>query len=640
MSQDPTRTVEQRLRAAVESSPSGILMTDAAGRIVLVNREIERLFGYAREELLGRSVESLVPERFRGNHPAFRTGFHSDPRVRAMGVGRDLYGLRKDGSEVPIEIGLTPVVTEEGLFVLASIVDITARRKADARFRVAVESSPNGMVMVDSQGKIVLVNRAIERMFGYRREELLGQTIEILVPDRFRARHPSDRGGFFAAPRERSMGAGRDLFGLRKDGSEIPVEIGLNPIETEEGMFVLSSIVDISARKQAEAEHQELEDQLRQSQKLEAVGTLAGGIAHDFRNILNGIIGFGELLGENLQGDKGADDLAELLRFASRGKDLVERILTFSRRQEPTLKPIPLKPAVAEALKLLRATLPTSVDIEVNLREAPRVLADVTSVHQVVTNLGTNAAHAMPAGGRLAITLEPFYVRDSFARANPELREGEYAMLTIQDSGHGMDAATRARVFEPFFTTKAPGSGTGLGLAMVHGIMKEHAGAVLLSSELGEGTTVRCFFPALYDESAATTQTETPAPRGQGQLVLYVDDEPGLARIGERRLALLGYRVTVATDGKAARAKFLADPAGFDVVVTDFTMPEMSGLELARELIAIRPDIPIIMTTGYIDEFPPDAIAEAGVRRLAMKPIGMQELARVVAEVLTMHTRE
>ncbi len=640
MSLDPARTVEQRLRAAVESSPSGILMTDAAGRIVLVNREIERLFGYSREELLGQSVESMVPERFRGLHPAFRAGFQSDPRVRSMGAGRDLYGLRKDGSEVPIEIGLTPVVTEEGLFVLASIVDITARRKADARFRVAVESSPNGMVMVDSQGKIVLVNRAVERMFGYRREELLGQAIEILVPDRFRTRHPGDRGGFFAAPRERAMGAGRELFGLRKDGSEIPVEIGLNPIETEEGMFVLSSIVDISARKRAEAEHHELEDQLRQSQKLEAVGTLAGGIAHDFRNILNGIIGFGELLGEQLQGDKGADDLAELLRFASRGKDLVERILTFSRRHEPTLKPIPLKPAVAEALKLLRVTLPTSVDIEINLREAPRVLADVTSVHQVVTNLGTNAAHAMPEGGRLAITLEPFFVRDSFARANPELHEGEYAVLTIRDSGHGMDAATRARVFEPFFTTKAPGSGTGLGLAMVHGIMKEHDGAVLLNSELGEGTTVRCFFPALYEESAATAQTEPPAPRGEGQHVLYVDDEPGLARVGERRLGLLGYRVSVATDGQTALTKFLADPAGYDVVVTDFTMPEMNGLELARELIKIRPDIPIIMTTGYIDEFPPDAIAEAGVRRLAMKPIGMQELARVVAEVLAMHTRE
>jgi CheY-like chemotaxis protein len=267
-------------------------------------------------------------------------------------------------------------------------------------------------------------------------------------------------------------------------------------------------------------------------------------------------------------------------------------------------------------------------------------MADLTSVHQVVTNLGTNASHAMPGGGRLGVTLEPVYVRDSFARANPDLHEGDYAVLTMRDTGHGMDAATRARVFEPFFTTKAPGSGTGLGLAMVHGIMRDHRGAVLLSSGVGEGTTVRCFFPALYDDVPMLAESEAPVQRGQGQHVLFVDDEPGLARVGERRLSLLGYRVSVANDGKTALAKFLADPAAFDVVITDFTMPEMSGLDLARELTRIRPDIPIIMTTGYIDDFPPDAIAEAGVRRLAMKPIGMQELARVVSEVLMMNARE
>lgn len=609
-------------------------MTDVTGRIVLVNREIERLFGYSREELLGQSVELIVPERFRSLHPGFRAGFQAEPKVRAMGAGRDLYGRRKDGSEVPIEIGLTPVATEEGLFVLASIVDISARRRAEARFRAAVESSPNGMAMIDAQGQIILVNRAVERMFGYRREELLGTSIDRLVPERFRARHPTDRDGFFLAPRERAMGAGRDLFGLRKDGTEIPVEIGLNPIETEEGMFVLSSIVDISARKTAEEEHRALEERLRQSQKLEAVGTLAGGIAHDFRNILNGIIGFGELIREQLSDGQATEDLAELLRFASRGTDLVERILTFSRRQEGTRRRVPLMPAVTEAVKLLRATLPATLDIEHDIHEVPRVMADLASIHQIVTNLGTNAAQAMPAGGKLSIALEPFYVRDSFARANPELHEGEYAVLTVRDTGHGMDAATRARVFEPFFTTKAPGSGTGLGLAMVHGIMKEHQGAVLLASETGQGTTVRCFFPALPEESRPRPEARVQAPRGRGQHVLFVDDEPGLGRIGSRRLVLLGYRVTLASNGKEALEKFLAD-SSIEAVITDFTMPGMSGLELARELKRVRPGLPVVMTTGYIDEFPPDAIAEAGVQRLVMKPLSMEDLGVVIAEVLS-----
>lgn len=600
---------------------------------MLVNREVERLFGYPREELLGQSIEMLVPERIRSVHSGFRLNFHSSPSVRAMGAGRDLYGQRKDGSEVPIEIGLTPVPTPEGLYILASVVDISGRRRAETRFRVAVESSPNGMAMVDGQGRIVMVNRAVEQMFDYRREELLGKPIEQLVPQRFRGGHPADREAFFARPRERAMGAGRDLFGLKKDGTEFPVEIGLNPIETEEGLFVLSSIVDVSARKKAEAEHRELEEQLRQSQKLEAVGTLAGGIAHDFRNILNGILGSAELLQSQLDTPEARGDVDEILRYAERGKELVSRILTFSRRQESVRRSAPLRPAVAEAIRLLQSTLPTSVQIVTELKEVPPVHADLTSVHQIVANLGTNSAQAMPHGGKLEVSLETFYVRDSFARNNRQLHEGEYVMLTVKDNGEGMDANTRERAFEPFFTTKAPGAGTGLGLAMVHGIMKEHEGAVLINSELGQGTTVRCFFPVLEAEAPAAIPA-ADIPSGHGQHVLYVDDEPGLARIGERRLIKLGYQVTTASNGRSALAKFQADPSAFEAVVTDYTMPEMNGLDLAREITRIRPDVPVIMTTGYIDEFPPEAIAQAGVRRLVLKPMTMQDLGIALAECL------
>jgi PAS domain S-box-containing protein len=638
MTPEPGGTIELKLRAAVESSPSGLLMIDADGIIVLVNREIERLFGYAREELLGRPVEMLVPDRFRDAHPGFRGGFLSAPRIRAMGAGRELFGLRKDGSEVPVEIGLTPIATSEGFFVISSVVDISARRQAEARFRAAVESSPNGMVMIDDAGRIVLVNREVERLFGYAREDLLGRSLEVLVPERFRPRHPGFRDAFFADPQTRSMGAGRELFGLRQDGSEVPVEIGLNPIQTDEGVFVLSSIVDISSRKQAEQEHLRLEEQLRQSQKMEALGRLAGGIAHDFNNILGAIVGYAELVREEITAPAVVADVDEVLRGAARGKELVDRILRFSRRQDVVPRAMDLAQVVREVTRLLRATLPASIDIRLGLNPStPRVMADATSVHQILMNLATNASHAMETGGVLDIDVQPFHVRDSFARANPGVREGLHVLLTVRDTGRGMDAATRARAFEPFFTTKAPGTGSGLGLALVHGILRDHGGTVWLDSEVGEGTTVSCVFPALEAEASEELSPSRPVPRGHGQRILFLDDERSLAAVGERRLQALGYEVTTTTDPTDALEIFRDAPGRFDLIVTDYSMPRMDGLEFARNVSAIRSDIPILLMTGYMEEFPDGVIAATGVRKVLSKPVNLATLGETVSELLSPH---
>jgi PAS domain S-box-containing protein len=256
------RSMEQ-FRLAIEAAPTGMLMMNESGAIVLVNEQIEKLFGYPREELLGQKIELLVPARFQGKHPDFRQMFFQDPKVRAMGGGRELYGRRKNGSEIPIEIGLNPLVTPEGRFVLSSVVDITERKRSVEQFRLAIEAAPTGMLMVDAAGVIVLVNEQIEKLFGYQRAELLGQKLEVLVPERFRARHPGFRESFFGEPRARAMGGGRDLFGVRKDGTEVPIEIGLNPLTTSEGSFVLSSVVDITERKRADRERENLLGQLR-----------------------------------------------------------------------------------------------------------------------------------------------------------------------------------------------------------------------------------------------------------------------------------------------------------------------------------------------------------------------------------------
>ncbi len=256
------RSVEQ-FRLAIEAAPTGMLMMDSTGAIVLVNVQVEKLFGYPRAELLGQRIEMLVPERFRARHPDFRRAFFGDPKSRSMGAGRELYGLRKDGTEIPIEIGLNPLQTPEGSFVLSSVVDITERKRSVEQFRLAIEAAPTGMLMMDQDGKIVLVNVQVEKLFGYPRDELLGRQIEMLVPERFRARHPDFRRAFFGDPKSRSMGAGRELHGLRKDGTEVPIEIGLNPLQTPEGNFVLSSVVDITERKRADQERENLLGQLR-----------------------------------------------------------------------------------------------------------------------------------------------------------------------------------------------------------------------------------------------------------------------------------------------------------------------------------------------------------------------------------------
>jgi len=637
MSEDLHNAEADRLRAAVDSAPSGLLVIDAAGVIVLVNREIERLFGYPREDLVGQPIERLVPKRFRDHHPGFRASFVAAPQARSMGAGRELFGLRRDGTEVPIEIGLTPVRTNDGLFVISAIVDISARRRAEARFRTAVESSPNGMVMVDHNGKIVLVNREVERLFGYTRGELLGQTIEMLVPAAARRAHPGFRAGFFERPEARSMGTGRDLYGVRKDGAEIPVEIGLNPIETEEGMFVLGSIVDISARKQSEEERYQLEQQLRQSQKMEAVGRLAGGIAHDFNNILGMITGFAELARQDI-GDPATlnTDLDELLRAAARGRDLVQQILRFSRRQDVRRVPVDLKTSIPEAIRLLRATLPAGIEIRVDIPTTlPLVLGDETSLHQIVMNLATNAAHAMPNSGLLQIGVDVFYARDSFVRAHPPMREGHFVRLTVRDNGHGMDPDTQSRAFEPFFTTKEAGSGTGLGLSMVHGIVRDLGGAVWLHSAPGRGTEVACLFPIVGDHAVdEPTTVSNGTAQSRGIRVLYVDDEPPLLEIARRLLGAAGHTVLSEGDPREALRAFSQQPDEFDLLVTDLTMRGMNGLELAESVHRLRPELPILLLTGYLQEFAPAELTAAGVQRVLHKPVRGADLLEAIQSIV------
>ncbi len=399
----------------------------------------------------------------------------------------------------------------------------------------------------------------------------------------------------------------------------------------------VGTVQDITERRQAEQIRQELEGQLRRSQKMEAIGTLAGGIAHDFNNILAAVIGHAELLAEDPVTNQERREGAEGILVASRrARDLVQQILTFSRLREQERRLIAVEPVIREVLKLLRATLPSTIEIRTTVTtEDQLVLADATQMHQVVLNLCTNAAHAMQEhGGVLDVSYQPVRLDAERAQLHPGLLPGLYMRLVVRDTGHGMDRLTLERSFDPFFTTKAPGEGTGLGLAVVHGIVQSHEGSITATSEPGEGTAFQVFFPAVEGRSAAVVSDDRSMRRGSGEHILVVDDEPSLVRIASRLLERLGYRVTVHTHPTYALADFLKRPDDFDLVLSDLTMPQMTGLDLARRMLKVRPDLPILLTSGYAGALDPAELRRVGVRELVGKPFLTRTLAEAVARAL------
>lgn len=474
------RSAEGLFQSVVEFAPIGVVMVDRAGRIHLVNREMERLFGYSREELLGEAVERLIPGRFAAAHPEYRDDFVREPRRRAMGAGRDLYGLRKDGREIPVEVGLNPIETSQGLFVLASVVDISARQRAEARFRVAVEASPSGVVMVDDAGTIVLVNRETERLFGYGREELLGHSIEKLVPGQFRAEHPSFREGFFARPQRRAMGAGRDLFGRRKDGTEVPVEIGLNPIETDEGMFVLASVVDISARKHAELELR------RSNEELERFAYVA---SHDLQEPLRTVTSYVQLIErryDDLLDADGRDFIGFAVEGAKRMQALIQDLLAFSRvgTRGAAIERTDADAVVDAAVESLRAAI-TETGARIEREPLPEVLADPGQLRQLFTNLLGNA---------LKFHADAPPVIQVGAR-----RAGRMWTFSVRDNGIGIEPEYFDRIFVIFQRLQEPEAypGTGIGLAICKKIVERHGGRIWVESTPGEGSAFLFTLPSV-----------------------------------------------------------------------------------------------------------------------------------------------
>ena len=392
---------------------------------------------------------------------------------------------------------------------------------------------------------------------------------------------------------------------------------------------------DITDLKSLEEEKTQFEEKLRQAQKMEAIGTLAGGIAHDFNNILSAIIGYTELalLDAEIQSAL-YHDLQGVLQAGSRAKDLVKQILTFSRQVLRECKPIQIKPITKEVLKFLRASLPTTIEIQQDIQSDALIMADPTQIHQVVMNLCTNAEHAMRAkGGVLGVKLTEVKLRRDFLDDHPELKPGNYLELTVSDTGHGISAHILNRIFDPFFTTKKTGEGTGMGLSVVHGIVRSCGGTIAATSEPDKGSTFRAYFPVIDRQIEPATAAEEPIPSGN-ERILFVDDEPALTNIGKQTLESLGYDVQTRTSSIEALELFKAQQDRFHLVITDMTMPNMTGEELAQELMHIKPSIPIILCTGFSAKIDDRKASAMGIRAFVLKPMVLREIATTIRKVL------
>ncbi len=510
---------------------------------------------------------------------------------------------------------------------------VEAEAALEKKYRELFERSNDIVFACDHEGKLRSINPAGARVLGYRIEELLGMDPRQLL-------EPScvPKVSEWIEQRRKAMDCPNlECELLAKDGRHVLLEVSAEMLYSNGHLTGAQGIArDITERKHAEEALRQSEERLRQGQKLEAIGKLAGGIAHDFNNILAAILGYAELSVSEISPEHPVKNhLEQIAKAGRRARDVVQQILAFSRKLEQERRPIFLQTVLDEALNLLRATLPATIEIETKINaDCSPIMADSTQMHQVILNLATNASHAMSSqGGRLEIVLEPIWLSGRPSGTLPELPKGRYVCFSVTDSGPGIAPDIQKQIFEPYFTTKSVGEGSGLGLSVVHGIVQSHGGAITVKSALGHGACFKIYLPCCAEKS--DTQ-KTPAPemlKGQGHILL-IDDEEALVNLGRRSLERLGYHVTGETSSVRALKKFVDNPQLFDLVVTDQTMPHMTGISLAKELWKIRPSLPVIISTGFSEQVTSEIASSLGFHTFLNKPYTASELARVIRQCL------
>lgn len=641
------REREENLNQFLDAIPYGIFIISKDGAARFANEAGRDILG---EDVFGRKSIDKVKE----THRAFFSGTRLEYPLNKVPVFRALKGDRAtiddieihfDDKIIPLEISATPVYGRDGSIshAIAIFHDISKRKQArkamkesEEKYKRLIDNSLVG-IYIAQKHVIRFCNQRFAEIFGYESiEELVEKPMRDLIA----------KGNWKLVEKEvksRESGiketSSYEFKGLRQDGETFDIEALGNRIVYQGSPAIQGILLDVTERKQYDSERQRLEDQLHQVQKMEAIGTLAGGIAHDFNNILSAIIGYTELAISDIpEKTETRQKLAQVLAAGDRAKEMVRQILAFSRKGEKEQRPVMLDEVVNEAFILLRSTLPTTIEIRPNFGEKLRpVMANPTQIHQVIMNICTNAAHAMrEAGGILEIALKEIELNPLSIKSK-HLEPGIYQQLTVSDTGHGMTGEIKKRIFEPYFTTKRKGEGTGMGLAVVHGIVKNHGGEISVYSEPGKGTTFHVFLPVTQTETNIGIESVEDI-QGGSECILFVDDESNLAEMGKQMFESLGYKTESRTSSIEALEAFRSSPDKFSLVITDQTMPNMTGLQLAKEIREIKPGMPIILCTGFSESVNEENFRSMGISAFVMKPVVRKEIARIIREVLDNHS--
>jgi PAS domain S-box-containing protein len=632
--QDALRANEARLRTLFETMSEGVLQTRADGWIVFSNPAAERILGIPRKEIEARHCADPAWEFLLANGTPMPAEEWVGARAlrEKKSVPHVVTGLRAGRGAVRwLSAGAEPILGKDGQLegVVIAFADISASKAAEENLRIiefALDSAMEHVFLATPAGRLVYANKSALSALNYTSDEILSKTIFDITPDV----KPEDWAETWRRSKKGEWPTFESQY-LSREERKYPALTSVSHMEFNGREYLFAFAHDITREA-------DLATQLRHAQKMEAIGMLAGGIAHDFNNILSIVLGYSELALEDVPGQSPVRPFLQQIQTAGRrATDLVKQILTFSRQGDQKRQPLRLAPVVKEALKLLRGTLPTSVEFRVDVdANCGPVMADPGQIHQVMMNLCTNAYHAMrPKGGVLTVSLREIDAGAEWTSAELSIEPGRYVELSIADTGCGMDEATQRRIFEPFFTTKQPGEGTGLGLATVHGIVKSHKGGIRVDSKPGKGTRFDVLFPLcpVPDEPVAPPPDVRTLARAT-ETVLFVDDEAPLLDSFGTALRRLGYTVDVAANGREALARFESAPDRYDLVITDQSMPQMTGIELARQIRRLRPKARIVLCTGFIEAANRDEVFAVGIKALVAKPFELHELVQTLRGIL------